>query len=166
MINKEIIAKGYILNLIFMIAIFTAIPYFMYYKLSNELFLWKEFNRNGITTLAFLAFSLIGILSWIKLLDNNPFLIINKKGIWIRKSILPFSPLKYIEWNQIKFVELNTIKGNKGSKTTVLIIYRNDVSKTKTIDLDSLDYPSEDIISLVREFSNLLNYRDRITVNQ
>jgi hypothetical protein len=161
--NKEIIAKGYTLNVIFIIAIFTAIPYYMFSKLHDELFHWEKFNPNVISTLAFLVFSLIGILSWIKLLDNNPLLIVNKKGIWVRKSILPFSPLKYFDWNEVKFVELNTIK-NKNTRSTVLIIYRNDNSKTKTIELDSLDYPMEEIISLVREFSKLLNYRDRIEV--
>lgn len=161
--NREIMAKGYMLNVIFVIAIFTGIPYFMYYKLHDELFHWEKFNPNGITTLAFLGLSLIAILSWIKLLDTDPLLIVNKKGIWVRKSILPFSPLKYFDWNEIKFVELNTVK-NKHSRSTVLIIYRNGDLKTKTIELDTLDYPMEEIISLVREFSKLLNYRDRIEV--
>jgi hypothetical protein len=161
--NKEIIAKGYTLNVIFIIVIFTGIPYFMFYKLHDKLFHWEKFNPNGIFTLGFLVFSLIGILSWIKLLDNNPLLIVNKKGIWVRKSILPFSPLKYFDWNEIKFVELNKIK-DKNLTSTVLIIYRNDNLKTKTIELDNIDYPMEEIISLVREFSKLLNYRDRIEV--
>lgn len=161
--NKEIIAKGYTLNVIFVIAIFTGIPYFMFYKLHEELFHWEKFNQNVIPTLAFLGFSLIGVLSWIKLLDRNPLLIVNKKGIWVRKSILPFSPLKYFNWSEIRFVELNTIK-NKNIRSTVLIIYRNENLKTNRIELDSLDYPMEEIISLVREFSKLLNYRDRIEV--
>ena len=159
--NNEITAKGYLLNLIFVIIIFTAIPSFMFYKLSNKLFQWKEFNPNGIITLAFLAFSLIGILSWIKLFDNKPSLIVNKKGIGIRKSILPFSSLKYIDWSQVNFVELNVIK-QKNIQSTILIVHRNDTSKTKTIDLESLNYPIEEIIALFRQFSKLLNYRDRI----
>ena len=159
--NKEIIAKGYKLNVIFVIAIFTAIPYFMFLKLHDELFNWEKLNPNVISTLAFLAFSIIGILSWIKLLDNNPLLILNKKGIWWRKSILPFSTLKHFDWNEIRFVELNTIK-NKNTKSTVLIFYRNENLQTKTIDLDNIDYPMEEIITLFREHTKLLNYRDRI----
>ena len=134
----------------------------MFYKLHDELFNWEKFNPNGIFALLFLLFSLIGILSWIKLLDNQPTLIINKKGIWARKSILPFSQLKHFEWNAIKFVELSTQK-IKNIKSTLLVIHRND-GLTKTIELDNVEYPIEEIIALVREHCNLLNYRDRIEV--
>ena len=160
--NKEIIAKGYTLNKIFIVIIFTAIPYFMFYKLHDELFNWEKFNPNGIFTLVFLVSSLVGILSWIKLLDNQPTLIINKKGILARKSILPFSQLKHFEWNTIKFVELSTQK-SKNIKSTLLVIHRND-GLTKTIELDNVEYPTEEIIAMVREHCNLLNYRDRIEV--
>lgn len=145
------------MNVVLVIALFTAIPCYMFYKIPNELF------QDGISTIAFLVFSLIGVLAWIKLLDHQPLLKINKKGIWIRQSVLPFSPLKFIDWNQIKFVELNLVKG-KHSSSTVLVINRNDTPKTKTIDLDNLNYPSEEIIDVVREFSKLLNFRDRINV--
>ena len=146
-----------------MIVIFTAIPYFMFNKLNKELFNWEKFNPDGIFTIIFLACCLICILSWLKLVDFQPLLIVNKKGIWIRKSILPFSPLLFIAWNEVKFVELNTIK-NKNMRSTVLVIHRNGNLKTKTIELDILDYPMEEIIGLVREYTNLLNYRDRIEV--
>lgn len=160
--NKEIIAKGYTLNKIFVVIIFTAIPYFMFLKLHDKLFNWEKLNPNGIFALLFLVSSLIGILSWIKLLDNQPTLIINKKGIWTRKSILPFSQLQHFEWNTIKFVELSTQK-SKNIKSTLLVINRND-GLTKTIELDNIEYPMDEIIALVREHSNLLNYRDRIEV--
>ncbi len=142
-----------------MVIIFTAIPYFMFYKLGNELLHWEN-NSNGIITFIFFAVCLIGFLSWIKLLDNQPTLIINKKGIWARKSILPFSQLKHYEWNTIKFVELSTYK-SKNIKSTLLVIHKND-GLTKTIELDNVEYPIEEIITLVREHSNLLNYRDRL----
>ncbi|WP_123869444.1 hypothetical protein [Flavobacterium hydatis] len=152
------------MNVALMIVIFTGIPYFMFYKLSEELFYWEKFNPDGLITIAFLAFSLVGILSWVKLLDNGPILIVNKKGVWVRKSILPFSSLRFIDWSQVKFVELSLIKGKDSTTTTVLVIHRNDVSKTKTIDLGAIDYPSEEIISMFREFSNFLNFRDRSVI--
>ncbi len=164
--KKEIIAKGYILNAIFAIVIFTAIPFFIFFNFSNELTHWEKFNSNVFLIIVFLISIFIAFLTWINLFDNEPSLRINNKGIWIRKSILPFSPLKFFDWNKIKFIELSILKGNKGQKTTVLVIHRNENSKTKTIDLDSLDYPTEEIIAMVREFSNFLNYRDRTEVRQ
>ncbi|MFB3386135.1 hypothetical protein [Flavobacterium sp. LAR06] len=163
--KKEIIAKGYVVNTVLAIVVFTAIPFFIFYNFSSELLHWEKFNSNVLSTIVFFISIFIAFLTWINLFDNEPSLKINIKGIWTRKSILPFSPLKFLDWNQIKFVELSTIKGNKGGKTTVLVIHRND-SKTKTIDLDSLDYPTEEIIAIVREFSNFINYRDRMEVKQ
>ncbi|MCD0470921.1 hypothetical protein [Flavobacterium sp. JAS] len=162
--NREIEAKGYTLNVVFMIIIFTGIPYFMFCKFSKELVHWENFSDNGFITIVFLVSLLVGILCWVKLLDTAPALIINKKGVWVRKSILPFSPLRFIDWNQIKFVELNLIKGKKSQTTTVLVIHRNDSSKTKTIELDVINYSSEEIISMFREFSNFLNFRDRSVI--
>ena len=163
--KEEIIAKGYALNTVLAILGFTAIPFFIFHNFSGELLDWEKFNSNILSNIVFFISIFIAFLTWIKLFDNQPSLKINNKGIWIRKSILPFSPLKFLDWNQIKFVELSTIKGNKGGKTTVLVIHRID-SKTKTVDLDSLNYPTEEIIAIVRKFSNFLNYRDRIEVRQ
>ncbi len=163
--KKEVTVKGSLLNSIFAIVIFTAIPFFIFCSFSNELLHWKKFNSNILYNIIFFISIFIAFLSWINLFDDDPILNFNSKGIWMRKSILPFSPLKFWDWNQIKFVELSTRKEKRGRKTTILVIHRND-SKTKTINLDDLDYPSEEIIAVVREFSNFLNYKDRMEVRQ
>lgn len=163
---KEIIVKASISAKINTAIILSAIIFIMYCKLQNRLFHWENFNPNGIFTIVFLVFLFLGLLSFIKIFDDKPLLIVNNKGFQYRIDFFPFLPLSSFDWNNIKFVELNTKLYAKGERKTVLIIYRKDSSQTKTIILDDLNYPMEEIISLFREFSKLLNYRDRIIVNQ
>ena len=86
---------------------------------------------------------------------------INERGVWHRSSYIPFSPLKLLEWNKIDFVELNIVSYSKHRKGKGLIIYKKNSLSTKTIYLDDLDCPNEDILSIFKKHSNFLNYINR-----
>lgn len=159
--NKEISAKGYLLNSFLFLIISLSIPISLYYKMNEYLFDWEKFNPNGILTIIFLLFTIIGILSLLNLFDNNPILILNENGISFRKSILPFSSLKFINWNDINFIELKLSK-SKSTTSTILVVHSKNYSKT--ITLDNINYPMEKIIDFVRNHSKLINYRDRFDI--
>ncbi len=135
----------------------------MFYKLSNNLFHWRKFNPDILLTIAFLTISTICILTWVNLFDNKPRVVMNKKGVFIRKSVLPFSSLKLIVWENINHIELDS-KRNKNITSTYLDIYRKDFSKIKRIDLDILEYAIDDILEVIRKYSKLINYRDRTKI--
>ncbi|MEN2399008.1 hypothetical protein GKZ90_0004435 [Flavobacterium sp. MC2016-06] len=150
----------------FLVVIFTAIVVLMIYKLPKELFHFEKFNPNGIFTIAFLAFSMLCLYSWMSLLDNEPEFKISKDGFWVRKTIFPFSSLILIKWTDIKHVEYNVEKGNKGRKTFYLVIWRKENSKTKRINVDNIDEPIKEVLNIIRNYSTIMNYVDRMNVTQ
>lgn len=149
----------------FLVVIFTAIVVLMIYKLPKELFYWEKFNPNGVFTIAFLAISILCIWSWLWLLDTQPKFIIKKDGFWVRKTILPFSALELIKWNDIKHVEYDSVKEKRG-RSFFLVIHKKENSKTNKIQLSEIDQPKEDILVVIRKFTTIMNYADRMKVTQ
>lgn len=149
----------------FLVVISTAFVILMIYKLPNELFHWKKFNPNGVATLAFIAIFILFILSWMSLLDNQPKFRINKQGFWIRKTIFPFSSLMLISWADIKHIEYDSVKQKRG-RSFFFVIHRKESSKTNKIRLDEVDEPIKDILNVIRNFSTIMNYVDRMKVTQ
>ncbi|MEZ0130634.1 hypothetical protein AB9T88_13070 [Flavobacterium sp. LBUM151] len=137
----------------------------MIYKLPDELFQWEKFNPNGIATIAFMAIFTLFVFSWLWLLDDKPKFKINNQGFWIRKTILPFSSLVLIDWANIRHVEYNSER-QKNRISFFLIIYRKESSKTNKIELSEVDQRKEDIVSVIRKFSTIMNYVDRLKVTQ
>lgn len=149
----------------FLVVVFTAIAVLMIYKLPKELLQWEKFNPNGIFTIAFLAISILCVLSWLWLLDTQPKFIIKKDGFWVRKTILPFSALELIKWNEIKHVEYDSVKEKRG-RSFFLVIHRKESSKTNKIELSEIDQPKEDVLAVIRKFITIMNYADRMKVTQ
>ncbi|KUJ61024.1 hypothetical protein AR687_14955 [Flavobacteriaceae bacterium CRH] len=149
----------------FLVVISTGFVVLMIYKLPNELFNWQKFNPNGIFTLAFIAVFILFILSWMSLLDNQPKFKIDKSAFWVRKTILPFSSLTLINWEDIKHVEYSSVR-QKNRTSFFFIIYRKDSSKTKRIELDNIDQRIKEVLNVIRKFSSIMNYVDRINVTQ
>jgi len=149
----------------FIVVMFTGFVILMIYKLPNELFHWEKNNPNGIATIAFLVIFILYVLSWLWLLDDKPKFKINKQGFWIRKTILPFSCLELIKWADIRHVEYNSEK-QKNKTSFFLIVYRKESSKTNKIRLSEVDQQKEDIVSVIRRFSTIMNYADRMKVTQ
>lgn len=149
----------------FIVVMFTGFVILMIYKLPNELFYWEKNNPNGIATIAFLVIFILYVLSWLWLLDTQPKFIIKKDGFWVRKTILPFSALELIKWNDIKHVEYDSVKEKRG-RSFFLVIHRKESSKTNKIELSEVDQQKEDIVSVIRRFSTIMNYADRMKVTQ
>jgi hypothetical protein len=149
----------------FLVVVFTAIAVLMIYKLPKELFYWEKFNPNGVFTIAFLAISILCVFSWLWLLDTQPKFIVKKDGFWVRKTLLPFSSLEMIKWADIKHVEYSSEK-QKNKTSFFLIIYRKESLKTKKLGLSEVDQRKEDIVSVIRKFSTIMNYADRMKVMQ
>lgn len=156
----EIEAKPYLIHKIFAVIVPIGIITAVNYHFSEQLFQWNKFNPNGIITILFIAALSFCIFSSIKLLDNGPKIKINKQGFFLRKSFIPFSPLQLFSWAEIEFITLESEK-QKNITSTFLTIKLKMNSTSNRIDLDNLDQPTEDILSVIRNYSTIINYRDR-----
>lgn len=108
-----------------------------------------------------ILFFLIRIL---KIFDNKPILKINEEGFWHRNAFFPFFSLKLWEWNKIDFVELNTVSYSKHKKGKGLIVYKKNSMNRKTIYLENLNYPKEDIITMFKKHSKFLDSYNRTEI--
>lgn len=79
----------------------------------------------------------INTIFWIlKIFDKAPVMVIDDKGIWSRKTILPFSKMYLISWNDIYFFYIRQKMGNNNRFVAreSLIIGRKDGKPDSTIN--------------------------------
>lgn len=162
--TKEIIIRESLLNTVLVIFIFSALTLVIFYNFENILFKWEEFNPNGITTIFFLLFLTLSTLNCLKIFDKKPYLKINEKGVWISTSFIPFYPSKFIDWNEVDFVELNKVRYTKYRKGLGIIISKKNSLNTDIIYLENLNYPKEKIITIFKDYSKFLDYANRTEI--
>ncbi|OYU56807.1 MAG: hypothetical protein CFE25_06170 [Chitinophagaceae bacterium BSSC1] len=92
------------------------------------------------------------LLSVLKYIDKKPMIIVDKSGVSIRKSRLPFSSLAQIEWNDIKGYTADVIH-TKFSETCFLIISKKSTNKKYYVDLYDLKNGA-DILNAVEKKLN------------
>ena len=86
------------------------------------------------------------LLAFLKYIDKKPMIIIQSSGISMRKSRLPFSGLREIEWNDIKKYDAK-INRTKFGETMYLIITQKSTNKKYHVDLLDLDADSEEVLN-------------------
>lgn len=159
--ENEIIVKESVLNKIIAILIFFAFIFVMIFKSDINFLKEKLFLQNGIITFISVFLFFLFLISIVKILDDKPLLKINDYGFWYRNSFIPFFPLKFWQWNEIDFVELNVARYAKYRTGKGLIIHKKNSLATKTIYLEDLNYPKEAIINKFKKHSNFLDYYNR-----
>lgn len=164
--KKEIIIKESALSKLIAIFIFFVIFLVVIIKSDKKNFEITKFGENGLISFFYILIILLFLSIFLKIFDNNPTLKINEIGIWYRSAFIPFMPLKLVEWNKVEFVELNIVKYSKYKKGDGIIIYKKDSLRIKTIYLDDLNHPKEDIIKMFKNYSSFLNFKDRIEVKK
>ena len=144
-------------NRISALIVWAGIMCYMAYDMRKELFKW---NNPGVpNTLIFLLFFSIGIVAVINIFDKRPQVIIERKGIWKRKYLLPFSPLVCTNWKEMQYFYLLQ-KTEKGIKSFNLVIRNRDTEKDIKVGLIT-DYSSiETIMSLVRRYAEKYGIHD------
>ena len=159
----DIEIKSTIASKIFFAVIMTISICLITYAIKREISGWKNINIEIIISLCYLLAAIICLFFWIKVIDNNSEIRINKDGIWLRKTILPFSELILIYWNEINSVVLETKKDDNG-KTNYLTIYPKVKVKRRRFDIASLDQCEENILLVIREYFTIINFKDRTNI--
>jgi hypothetical protein len=101
---------------------------------------------NPISLIPISLFGIFFLLSFLKLMDRKPLIIIDDKGVSIRKSRLPFSTLEHINWNDIKGYTTKVEQFRYGA-TKFLVINRKSTGKKYYVDLRDLKTSDGDILT-------------------
>ena len=155
--NTEIVQKISVLNKFISILIFSALILGIGLKIEVDDFNFERNNKNLIIIVIFILVIIMFIFSFIRIFDDKPILKINENGVFYRSTFLPFLPLSHLEWNEIDFVELKIVRYSKHSKGKGLLIYKKNSLTPKTINIEDLDYPVNEVLNIFRKHSNFLN---------
>ncbi|MCO6176391.1 hypothetical protein NHF50_15180 [Flavobacterium sp. NRK F10] len=162
--ENEIIVKESFFNKLIPILFLFAFILVLIIKSDNFFLDKKRLSQNGMVTFVFGFLIVFFLISVLKIFDNKPILKINEEGFCHRNTFFPFFSLKFWEWNEIDFVELNTVSYSKHKKGKGLIVYKKNGIKRKIIYLENLNYPEDNIITMFKNHSKFLDYYNRTEI--
>lgn len=145
--QRKIIGKGngrglkeYLLTLLITAIVVTL---FRYFGIINS-------NKPANITLIPLCFlGLVSLPFVLKYLDKKPLIIIDAKGIWMRKSGLPFVGLVQIPWDDIDSYRVYEQRTRYGD-TKFLEIKRKSTGKRYSVDLNGIKTKGGDVMNALR----------------
>lgn len=124
----------------------------------RKLFDWSTFNPNVINGMAFLFFSVICLVWWLRAFDKRPVLKINQDGIRIRSSVFVFPKVVFIAWNDVQYFYVLT--ETRKATTQSIMIGRKEGDKEKKIDVSQLDKPIDAILNVLKNYSAAYDFQD------
>ncbi|HLP39804.1 hypothetical protein [Lacibacter sp.] len=134
----------YSIGLLGIILIFGLLHFFVKFPLE------KLINPFSLIPISIL---LIGfLLSFLKFLDKKQMIIIDSKGVSMRKSRFPFSGLEQIDWNDIQSYNAKVEQFRNGA-TNFLVIKRKSRNKKYYVDLFDIETNNGDILAALRNNS-------------
>lgn len=93
------------------------------------------------------------LIASIKYADKKPMVIVDRYGLSIRKSRIPFSKLQQIDWSDISGFTVDVIE-SRYSETCFMTITTKSTSKKYYVDLYDLD-TGEEVLSAVEKNVNI-----------
>jgi hypothetical protein len=114
--------------------------------------------------ISLIPISIVGIgflFGFLKYIDIKPMIIIDDKGVLIRKSRFPFSRLEHLDWNDIKDYSAKVRRFRHGT-TKFLVIKRKSTGKKYYVDLFDLKTDTGDVLAALRR--NLQKHKQDSTI--
>ncbi len=136
----------------------TVLLLFFIYSEKGKLFDWSHFNPNGINTIIFLLFFVLGLLSWYNYFDTAPYYRIDKSGIWYRKSWFAKKLQSLAAWDKMEYFFIEQV--NDKIFTETLIIKLTDKEKYFKVSLTGSSITKEELLSIILEQSKKFNFQD------
>lgn len=109
-------------------------------------------NSSKPINITLIPLCFLGIVSLpfvLKYLDKKPLIIIDAKGIWMRKSGLPFVGLVQIPWDDIASYRVYEQRTRYGD-TKFLEIKRKSTGKRYSVDLNGIRTKGGDVMNTLR----------------
>ena len=138
---------------------FTGISAAVGYSLRTQLFLWKNFNPEGLNTIFFLILVLIAILTWLDLFNDLPRLRFDPTGIWKRKNFLAHSMKLMVTWDNISYYTSQVIP-SETIPTENLVIRMKDPDEPVELGITDSDKSREDILYVLKIYAGRYGFND------
>ena len=139
------------IGLIGCVTFFTILVYFKILPL-------KDILNSGVLIFVSVLFGIPYLFAVLKFLDKKPMIIVDSKGVSLRKSRLPFSGLQQIDWKDIKDYDAK-IDRFKHGKTMFLTVTQMSTDKKYYVDLFDLNIDNDEILtSLEKNLHSIYKY--------
>ena len=106
----------------------------------------KDVLNPGILIFASVIFGIPYLFAILKFLDKKPMIIIDSKGVSLRKSRFPFSSLQQIDWKDINDYNAKVDRFRHG-QTMFLTVIQKSTDKKYYVDLFDLDIDNDEILA-------------------
>lgn len=123
----------------------------------------QDILNSGVLIFISVIFGIPYLIAILKYVDKEPMIIIDSKGISIRKSGLPFSALQQIDWNDIKGykAQVDRPRFAKFGETMFLVITRKSTNKKYSVDLLDVNTDIDEILTAIEKYLKRHNQTDQ-----
>ena len=155
--KNEIKIKRSFIDVVFAVFLSSTLIVLLFYFLPNDVLDFQNKKDHVVLSLFLLLAILINLTQWLKFFDTKPIFVVNEKGIYLRKYNFPFSPLSFINWDNVVSINLRSIKQKRGH-LDVIEINKKDTINYSSIELDALGSSQNEVFEMFKKYSIFYDY--------